>query len=69
MWPDHTETKNLLREAENGTPEAIDRLLGRHRESLRKMVSYHLDPKLLRRLDASDIVQDVLIEATRRFGS
>ena len=32
MWPDHTETKNLLREAENGTPEAIESLNDSDRE-------------------------------------
>lgn len=45
----------------------MDSLLARHRESVRRMISMRLDPMLARRVDASDIVQDVLIEAHRRL--
>lgn len=67
MWPDGAETKKLLKQAGEGTPRAIDALLERHRLALRSMVQARLDQKLARRVDASDIVQEVLIEANRRL--
>ena len=39
----------------------------RHRESLRRMVQLRLDRALGARVDASDVVQDVLWEASRRL--
>ena len=66
MWPDSTETQELLNSARAGDSAARNALLERHREALRRMVAMRMDPVLGRRLDASDIVQDVLIEAHRR---
>ena len=37
------------------------------REPLRRMISARLDPALAARVDASDVVQDVLLEAHRRL--
>jgi RNA polymerase sigma-70 factor (ECF subfamily) len=56
-----------LRHAGAGDGEAVNRLLERHRESLRRMVQLRLDRALGARVDASDIVQDVLWEASRRL--
>lgn len=67
MWPDSTETQELLLQAAQGAPEAINQLLERHRESLRNMVRMRLDRALAQRVDASDIVQEVLFEASRRL--
>ena len=67
MWPDQTETRELLQHAGRGEPEAVNRLLDRHRQSLRRMVHLRLDRALARRVDASDVVQDVLLEASRRL--
>src|SRR5436305_9301852 len=67
MWPDSTETQELLGRARRREPEAVDQLLARHRAALRRMIDLRMDPALARRLDASDIVQDVLIEASRRL--
>jgi RNA polymerase sigma-70 factor (ECF subfamily) len=67
MWPRNDETLVLLDEARGGKPGAEDRLLARHRESLRRMIALRLDPALAGRLDASDVVQDVLVEAHRRL--
>ena len=44
-----------------------NRLLERHRDVLRRMVGLRMDRALQGRLDASDIVQDVLVEADRRL--
>ncbi len=69
MWPESQETQNLLRRAETGDGDAVNRLMERHRESLRRMVQLRLDRALAGRVDASDIVQDVLLEASRRLAS
>jgi RNA polymerase sigma-70 factor (ECF subfamily) len=67
MWPDHEETRELLLNADDGNGDAVNGLMERHRESLRRMVSMRLDRALAGRVDASDVVQDVLIEAHRRL--
>lgn len=66
-WPDREETARLLDEARRGKSEAVSRLLNEHREALRRAVALRLDPALARRVDASDIVQDVLLEASQRM--
>src|SRR3954447_7723391 len=67
MWPDADETRDLLARAKTGDAAAVDDLLTRHREPLRRAVDLRLDPALARRVDASDIVQDVLLEANKRL--
>ncbi len=67
MWPEAAETSEILLRAREGDPDAASRLLGRHRAALRRMVDRRLDPAIRRRLDASDVVQEVLLEAHRRL--
>jgi RNA polymerase sigma-70 factor (ECF subfamily) len=67
MWPQQPETRDLLARAEQGEAAAVERLLTVHREPLRRMISARLDPALAARVDASDIVQDVLLEAHKRL--
>src|SRR5215207_2693409 len=67
MWPSPDSTKRLLDDAKTGDGSAVDRLLGEFREPLRQVINLRLDPVLARRVDASDIVQDVLIEANQRL--
>lgn len=67
MWPSRDDTDKLLEEARGGKSGAVDELLVRFREPLRKAIDLRLDPALARRIDASDIVQDVLIEANQRL--
>jgi RNA polymerase sigma-70 factor (ECF subfamily) len=67
MWPDPEQTRALLARAEVGDAAAVDDLLAGHRAALRRAVELRLDPALARRVDASDIVQDVLLEANRRL--
>ena len=57
----------MLEHAARDDPSAIDRLLASHREPLRRMIAVRLDRSLGRREDASDVVQSVLIEASRRL--
>jgi RNA polymerase sigma-70 factor, ECF subfamily len=67
MWPDQDETKELLQDAHRGNPEAVNRLLDRHRDSLHRMVQGRLNRGMARRVDASDVVQDALLAASRRL--
>lgn len=47
--------------------QAVESLLDRYRDSLRRMIQHRLDQKVMRRIDVSDVVQDVLVEANRRL--
>jgi RNA polymerase sigma-70 factor (ECF subfamily) len=67
MWPDRDDTDRLLDDARRGAPGAVDELLREFREPLRRVIDLRLDPAIARRVDASDIVQDVLIEANQRL--
>src|SRR5207247_10426481 len=67
MWPDAPQTVQLLQRAKTGDGAAVNELLNRHRDALRRLVELRLDPAIKRRVDASDIVQDVLVEANRRL--
>jgi RNA polymerase sigma-70 factor, ECF subfamily len=67
MWPDQDETRELLGQAQVGNGEAVDRLLQRHRQSLHRMVQAGLNRGLSRRVDASDVVQETLLSASRRL--
>jgi RNA polymerase sigma-70 factor, ECF subfamily len=67
MWPTPEQIREWLEQARQGNSEAVERLLGEFREPLRRVVDLRLDPVLARRVDASDIVQDVLLEANQRL--
>jgi RNA polymerase sigma-70 factor (ECF subfamily) len=69
MWPDSSETQELLVRAQGGESAAVNQLMERHRQSLRKMVQLRMDHALAQRIDASDIVQDVLLEASQRLAA
>jgi len=67
MWPEAQGTQELLIAARRGDADAVNKLLSRHREALRRMVEMRLDKAIAGRVDASDVVQDTLIEASRRL--
>ena len=67
LWPEQSVTQNLLAIARQGDRAAVNRLLERHRVSLKKLIQLRLDRKIARRVDASDVVQDVLMEANTRL--
>ncbi|MGQ0636379.1 MAG: sigma-70 family RNA polymerase sigma factor [Planctomycetaceae bacterium] len=69
MWPEATETEQLLAGARAGDPAAVNALLDRHRTGLRNMIRARLDQRLGRRVDASDVVQDVLLAASGRLAA
>ncbi len=61
------DTNDLLERTSWGDDDARDSLLERHRARLRTMIAVRLDRRLQARLDPSDVVQDVLQEATRNL--
>jgi len=67
VWPDSQATERLLQDAADGNPAAASDLLEQHRAALRRMIALRLDRGVARRVDASDVVQDVLLEASKRL--
>ena len=61
-------TRILVNRANSGDADAARQLMQAHDERLRKMVRARLDQRLHARIDPSDVVQDVLLEATRKLG-
>jgi RNA polymerase sigma-70 factor (ECF subfamily) len=54
-----------LRRAEAGDNAAWAELLAPHRECLKRMIALRLDRRVKGRIDASDVLQDAIIEALR----
>ena len=69
MWPNTDKTEELLAGARQGDDVAVNGLMDRHRNAIERMVQMRLDQKIRRRVDVSDVVQDVLIEANRRLAA
>ena len=61
------ETDHLLQRAGQGDDEAASRLLHRHRARLRRMVQLRMDPRVLTRIDPSDVIQEAMSVAMRRL--
>jgi RNA polymerase sigma-70 factor (ECF subfamily) len=59
--------EELIDCASQGDETARHKLLEYYRDYLRRMVAVRLDRRLSARVDPSDIVQETLIEADRRF--
>jgi RNA polymerase sigma-70 factor (ECF subfamily) len=57
----------LIELAATGDASAVKTLLEQHRERLLHMVAVRMDPRVVQRLDASDVVQDSLLEAHEKF--
>ncbi|NDC53317.1 MAG: sigma-70 family RNA polymerase sigma factor [Planctomycetia bacterium] len=66
--PDGQPTQVLLDRVRDGDEAAVGGLLARHREAIKRMIDRRMDRVVRHRVDASDIVQDVMIEANRRLG-
>ncbi len=67
MWPPSDKTEELLADAKAGDDDAVNRLIERHRDGVRRLVQMRLDQRIQRRLDVSDVVQDVMVAAHRRL--
>lgn len=67
IWAGDDQTETLLGAARKGDSDAINRLLEKHRAPVRRLVELRLDRKVQQRVDVSDVVQDVMIEASGRL--
>jgi RNA polymerase sigma-70 factor (ECF subfamily) len=67
MTPRQPDTDELVRRSAAGDDAARQDLLARHRGRLRHMIGVRLDRRLLARLDPSDVVQEVLMEAHEKL--
>jgi len=67
MWPEENKTEQLLAGAKDGDSDAVNDLLQRHRDALRRLIEMRMDQRIQRRVDVSDVLQDVLVEANRRL--
>ena len=61
-------TQVLLARVRDGDETALNGLLARHRDAIKRMIGRRMDRVVQHRVDASDIVQDVMLEANRRLG-
>jgi RNA polymerase sigma-70 factor (ECF subfamily) len=69
MSADSSDDEDLVKQAAAGDPASWSELMKRYRSRLRRMVSFRLDSRLQGRLDPSDVVQDVCLEAWQHLGS
>jgi RNA polymerase sigma-70 factor (ECF subfamily) len=66
MVQEPPEMEGLLERAARGDLNAWGSLLALHEARLQAVVTFRLDPRLRRRIDAADIMQEMLIAATQR---
>ena len=64
---DSAETRALLERIKAGEAGALDQLLQRDRDLVRRIVSLRLSLGLAARLDASDVVQEAQLQLSQRF--
>jgi RNA polymerase sigma-70 factor (ECF subfamily) len=57
----------LILSAAAGDRQALDQLWQLHRARLRQVIQIRLDPRVRRRVDPSDLIQETFIEAQRRL--
>ncbi|MCR9201491.1 MAG: sigma-70 family RNA polymerase sigma factor [Planctomycetaceae bacterium] len=67
MWPEGDKTQQFLQKIKDGDSNAVNGLMDRHRQAVRRLIQMRLDNAIARRVDASDVVQDVMFEASRRL--
>lgn len=60
-------TERLMHRAVQGDSSAAGELVDRHRQRLWRMIAFRLDPRVCARVDASDVVQETLVEAIREL--
>jgi RNA polymerase sigma-70 factor (ECF subfamily) len=69
MTADSSDVEDLVKQAASGDPKSWEELMKRYRSRLRRTVSFRLDPRLQGRVDPSDVVQDVCLEAWQHLAS
>ncbi|MGE0144545.1 MAG: sigma-70 family RNA polymerase sigma factor [Planctomycetota bacterium] len=69
MNPSSQEDPALLDRLAAGDRDALAALFALHRDRLRRMVEFRLHPRLLRRIDPDDVLQDAWLDAVQRIDS
>jgi RNA polymerase sigma-70 factor (ECF subfamily) len=69
MSGDIGESAELLERAAGGNAQALGDLFTRHQARLRRMVQLRMDPRLHRRLDPSDVLQEAYLELSRSLAA
>lgn len=64
---DLTESIDLVREAQGGNADALNRLCARYYDRVRRIVRMRLGDGLKKHVDASDILQDTFVVAVQEF--
>src|SRR2546421_1508533 len=67
MENNSAESVDLIERARAGERQALNALLARHRDRLRRMVEMRLDRRLRARIDVSDVIQDAYLEVASRL--
>lgn len=62
-------TSSILLNLQSNRESELDKLLSVQRQHLRRYVDCRINPKLVSRLDASDIMQEVFVRAYRGLGT
>jgi len=65
--PDSSATRRRIERAAGGDQDAWRLLIERYNDRLRRMVMLRIDPRLHGRLDPSDVLQEVYLEASRQL--
>lgn len=60
------DTERWLGRLRRGDPDALAALLDYYRPKLRQMVKLRMDPRLAARVDPSDVIQEVYLDAQRQ---
>ncbi len=69
MAEDITQSLDLVLRAQEGDPQALNRLFERYYERVRRIVRLRLGARLRESVDSGDILQETFVAAVRAFGN
>lgn len=67
MTSDDDDAAELLERLRRGDRVAVGQLFAQHRDRLKRMVQLRLDRRIQSRVDASDVLQETLLDASRKL--
>jgi RNA polymerase sigma-70 factor (ECF subfamily) len=68
LHSDSSATTRLLVDIGQGEEGSLEPLLDRQRPYLRRLIRTQLAPEMRRRIDESDVIQETLVEVSRKIG-
>ncbi len=69
MGMDGAADERLEQQLRGGEDDVLGALFESYRAQLTRMVTFRLDPRLVGRIDADDVLQDAFVEAEKRLGA